>query len=209
MTVAKQARGSLPGRDRVLDAASGLMSRRGFSGTSIAAICEKAGVGPPTIYWHFGDKEGLFAAVMERAADRWFREFVQEQEGGLEAPVPRSVAESFRQRPEFLRLLLLLAVERRDPGSGVLAAVERVRDRAKETWRDSLERLLAPIEDRAERRAAADRLSELLLVQFDGAFIACQLHPETTDLQALFELSRTGVRAAAERLVAESKDSFA
>ena len=58
-------------RQRVLRAASELFSARGFAGTSISAIRAASGVLPSSIYWEFGSKEGLLAAVLEDAAEQW------------------------------------------------------------------------------------------------------------------------------------------
>jgi AcrR family transcriptional regulator len=192
-------------RERILDAASELMSERGFSGATIAAICDQAEVMPPTLYWHFGDKEGLVAAVMERAAARWFEEFVPAEGLDPGGSLEEAANSLFRERPEFLRLLLLLALERRDPQSEARAAVERVRERAKKSWSRALEARLSEITSPRERRGAADRLSEFLLVQLDGLFVACQIHPDTTDLDALLALTRFTVPAAAEELVRQSR----
>jgi AcrR family transcriptional regulator len=160
---------------------------------------------PPTLYWHFGDKEGLVAAVMERAAERWFAEFVPAEGIDPTGPPRETMHSLFRERPEFLRLLLLLALEQRDPDSEARAAVDRVRERAKQSWSEELEKLFAEIENPRERKKAADRLSEFMLVQLDGVFIACQLHPDTVDLEALRALTRVAIRAAAEELTRESR----
>ena len=55
-------------RERVLEAAADLIARQGYAATSIAQISQRSGTNPASIYWAFGSKEGLLAAVMERAA---------------------------------------------------------------------------------------------------------------------------------------------
>ncbi|MFE3060734.1 TetR/AcrR family transcriptional regulator [Nocardia sp. NPDC059239] len=59
-------------RGQLLDVAERLMSVNGYAGTAVSAVCNEAGVAPTSLYWHFGSKEGLLAAVMERGATRWF-----------------------------------------------------------------------------------------------------------------------------------------
>lgn len=49
-------------RQRLLDAAEQLLATRG-TGVSVAEIVAAAGVGPPTLYRHFGTKQGLLDAV--------------------------------------------------------------------------------------------------------------------------------------------------
>jgi AcrR family transcriptional regulator len=56
-------------RQRLLDAAEELFSRRGTS-VSVAEIVAMAGVGPPTLYRHFGDKEGLIKAIGQRTSEQ-------------------------------------------------------------------------------------------------------------------------------------------
>jgi TetR/AcrR family transcriptional regulator len=52
-------------RDIVLQEARKLFTANGFASTSIRQICAEAGVTAPVLYYHFGDKEGLFQAVVE------------------------------------------------------------------------------------------------------------------------------------------------
>ena len=51
----------------IIEAAADLFSRKGFSGTRIDEIAERAGIGKGTIYDYFKSKEDLFFAVFE-----WF-----------------------------------------------------------------------------------------------------------------------------------------
>ena len=48
------------GRDRILAAADKMFGHSPYSEVSIAPLLAEAGVQPPTLYHHFGDKEGLF-----------------------------------------------------------------------------------------------------------------------------------------------------
>lgn len=51
-------------RDRILAAAAELLVASNGEPVSTRAICNRADVGPPTLYHHFGDKDGLFDAVV-------------------------------------------------------------------------------------------------------------------------------------------------
>lgn len=53
-------------RTLLLDAATTLFARAGLAGTRIDAIAREAGVNKERIYSYFGNKEGLFEAVLER-----------------------------------------------------------------------------------------------------------------------------------------------
>ena len=53
-----------------MEAATRLLAERGAQETSTRAICEAAGVTQPTLYHHFGDKEGLIEAVVTEGFER-------------------------------------------------------------------------------------------------------------------------------------------
>ncbi len=56
---------SEPGtRERILHAAARLLAESGGEPVSTRAVCAAAGVGAPTLYHHFGDKDGLLDAVV-------------------------------------------------------------------------------------------------------------------------------------------------
>jgi AcrR family transcriptional regulator len=50
-------------RDRIVRAAARLLTESDGEPVSTRAVCTAAGVGAPTLYHHFGDKQGLFDAV--------------------------------------------------------------------------------------------------------------------------------------------------
>ncbi|MCX2934980.1 TetR/AcrR family transcriptional regulator [Mycobacterium sp. CVI_P3] len=52
-------------RDRLLRAAAELLDAAPGEPVSTRAICARAGVGAPTLYHHFGSKQGLLDAVVE------------------------------------------------------------------------------------------------------------------------------------------------
>jgi AcrR family transcriptional regulator len=59
------------GRDRILRAAARLIAESGGEPVSTRAVCAAAGVGAPTLYHHFGDKQGLFDAVAARGFEEY------------------------------------------------------------------------------------------------------------------------------------------
>jgi AcrR family transcriptional regulator len=52
-------------KQRILEAAAELLARSADADISTRAACEAAGVTAPTLYHHFGDKDGLLAAVVD------------------------------------------------------------------------------------------------------------------------------------------------
>jgi TetR/AcrR family transcriptional regulator, mexJK operon transcriptional repressor len=56
---------------RLIEVATRLFLDRGFDATSLDAVAEAARVSKPTVYARYGDKRGLFAAVLRREIARW------------------------------------------------------------------------------------------------------------------------------------------
>ena len=56
---------------RLIEVATRLFLDRGFDATSLDAVAEAARVSKPTVYSRYGDKRGLFAAVLRREISRW------------------------------------------------------------------------------------------------------------------------------------------
>ncbi|MCC6351764.1 MAG: TetR/AcrR family transcriptional regulator [Fimbriimonadaceae bacterium] len=54
------------GRGKLLAAARNLFPRSSYAEVGVAQLLEEAGVKAPTLYYHFGDKEGLFVAHVEQ-----------------------------------------------------------------------------------------------------------------------------------------------
>ena len=71
-------------RDRLLLAAAQLLSESEDKQVSTRAICERAGVQAPTLYHHFGSKQGLLDAVVNYG----FTQYVQVTESGPDGEDP-------------------------------------------------------------------------------------------------------------------------
>ena len=56
-------------RARILETATDLFAEKGYAGTYVREIVEKAGVSKPALYYYFKSKEGLFYAILEWATD--------------------------------------------------------------------------------------------------------------------------------------------
>ncbi len=54
----------------LLDAAAALFVEKGYAGTSLSDVLRLAGGSRTTLYTHFGDKDGLFRAMMEEHCAR-------------------------------------------------------------------------------------------------------------------------------------------
>ena len=52
-------------KDRIIEAATRMFAKNGFTGTLMAQVAQEAGIGKGTIYEYFRSKEALFFAVFE------------------------------------------------------------------------------------------------------------------------------------------------
>lgn len=63
------SKGSEGGREKLMRVASQQFAEFGFSEVSVGKIISASGVGPPTLYHHFDDKEGLYLAWVLQAME--------------------------------------------------------------------------------------------------------------------------------------------
>lgn len=78
-------------RDQALDQATDVFWRHGFEGASLAELTRAMGLNPPSLYAAFGNKEGLFRAVLDRYTEG-LAAFLNDV---LAAPTSRQVVERF------------------------------------------------------------------------------------------------------------------
>jgi AcrR family transcriptional regulator len=76
-------------REQLLDIGRAVFAAKGFDGTSVEEIAERAGVSKPVVYEHFGGKEGLYAVVV----DREVRRLLEGIEASLHGQHPRELLE--------------------------------------------------------------------------------------------------------------------
>lgn len=57
-------------RQRILDAAAFILSRKGYAGTRLTDVAEQAGVQAPAIYYYFASRDDLVEEVMWAGAHR-------------------------------------------------------------------------------------------------------------------------------------------
>jgi AcrR family transcriptional regulator len=169
-------------RELILDATERLMATRGYAATSINDIRKACGLPPSSIYWHFGSKEGVLAAVMERGAKRYFAAIPTEADFERQLA---AVIELQEQHPEFLRLFLLLSLERsHDPA--VTEVLRRVRDQAITRFRDAIAQLMPDDVPPAKTRRVVTEVAAIATALSDGIFLAEHLEPDATDVGRMY-----------------------
>jgi AcrR family transcriptional regulator len=166
-------------RERVLDAAERVMASEGFDAATVARMVEESGVPLSSVYHYYGSKDGVLLAVMERGAERFFADLPEHSERvGTPAEHLRTVvanaAAALERHPDFLRLLIVFALQPPSAGGGEVAAVVRqVRNTALKRLRGQL--ALAFSAD--PRSRTTEQLARFALASIDGAFVAVRADP--------------------------------
>lgn len=70
---------AVPARERILNAAYALFSRRGIRAVGTDEVIERAGVAKATLYRHFATKNELVLAVLDRREELWTHGLIEEQ----------------------------------------------------------------------------------------------------------------------------------
>ncbi|MFG2019127.1 TetR/AcrR family transcriptional regulator [Actinomadura geliboluensis] len=196
-------------RQRILDATVEIAAERGYEGTSIALVSERSGLPRSSIYWHFRDKDDLLAAVIERSYHLWrdrlfaaasARTLGPDRAAGLREAFA-ALAASLLDQPEFLRLGMMLTLERRPVEAKARQLFLDIRAEVLDFAVNVFLPLVAGTSD-AERRAGARRLAEFTLAAADGLFMAYQLAPDAFDLHGQFDRLALTIDAAWDHLTA-------
>ena len=174
------ARDGSPTRERILDAAAGLVVERGFAATTVDAILDAAGTTKGAFFHHFASKAALGHALVERYAAgdvAMLEQFMREAEAASDDPAEQLVA--------FLSLFESAAAELAHEQSGCLyvsfvqqsqlvdETTIQVIMAAVLVWR---RRLLAKLEEAATAHPPPgdvdlESLADLVFTTFEGAFI--------------------------------------
>ncbi|MFF5650855.1 TetR/AcrR family transcriptional regulator [Streptomyces collinus] len=204
-TTRKKRANGVESRQRILDATVEIAGERGYEGTSIAAVSAKCGLPASSIYWHFKDKDDLIAAVIERSFETWLAavELPGEETG---TPLERvtvmaaKVAKSLVDAPDFLRLGLMLALERRPSEPRGRTVFLQVRDIATQKITEVAGTVFPDLDEDAVRM-----LTTYAVAGADGLFVHREIHGDAVDLVAMFELHAQLVCDAAGRMASRSK----
>lgn len=98
-------------REDILETAIRLFARDGYANLDLQVMADELGVGKGTLYRHFGSKEKLFLAAVDRVM-RMLREHVDARIAGMDEPVERisqgirAYLEFFHTRPEAVEMLI-------------------------------------------------------------------------------------------------------
>jgi len=184
-------------RERVMDVAAGLLLRDSVSAMSIADLVRLSATPASSIYWHFGSKEGLVAAVAAAAVERWLASLPDPAslpasgEARVVAGI-NSVTQALARDARAVTLVIKVGVEL---GQGRHSGIEVVRRARADVLRYGV-RIFAPAFaglSAAKARASALRMSSLLMATADGIAVnaATQGHgcAAANDYRVLAELA--------------------
>lgn len=196
-------------RIRILEAALEIAAERGYDGTSVALVTEKTGLPASSIYWHFKNKDALLAEVLEYSYRAWrdvgptWKTEVGDSALGEQVTARfRHAATAYTRRPEFWRLGLMLALEKRIKEPAARTRYVQVRvdtvDRVTAWWSQLLEQEYGTVDP-----AIPLSLGRFHVAAMDGLF-AGALSSTTLDTDWLVDAIAAGLTAAARRKIAEA-----
>ena len=156
-------------RTRIVEAAADLLANSAGADISTRAACEAAGVTAPTLYHHFGDKDGLLAAVVEFG----WASFL-ESKRNIAAVVHQHVADDIRagwdnhmefarENPNFYKLMW-------SPGVAANSTA----------FRDAYQILYERMElgaSRGQLRVSAERAAQMIMAATTGAALSAISQP--------------------------------
>ncbi len=198
-------------RRKILDAVTQIAAERGYEGTTVALVSERSGLPVSSIYWHFGNKDDLIAAVIQRSHEEWMADLSEgppitggESRRDLIATILRHEVGSLLEHPEFLRFGLMLALEER-------AQEPKARQLFLEVRRSSLERIVAGFRlvldsEGSSDDAFAEQVARFTLASVDGLFVANQATPDDLELGAHLDLLAVAIDLLIEERVRSTGD---
>jgi AcrR family transcriptional regulator len=199
----KRADGELS-RERILDAATEIAAERGYEGTSIALVSAKCGLPASSIYWHFKNKDDLIAAVIERSFADWLTAWQVPGEGTARdrlVGLAMQIAKALLDSPDFIRLGLMLALERRPVEPRARAMFIQARAQTYYALTKTMREFAPELTE-----AQIHQLVTYSIAGADGLFIAKEIGGDAVDLVELFELHAQALYDTALRMISDGAD---
>lgn len=193
---AKNARGDAS-RERILEAAMELFATRGYAGAGVDLLADRSGIAKTAIYHHFGNKEGLLAAVLERAATQWI-EAIQHASREADDPLGRldralvGMRAMLEERPWIYNLFQILTLEVADEMPEIRARLQAIITRARAAIVDGM------TESLGVEVPGADAIAGFILATLDGLSLGLQIDAERISLDQTF----TDIRRVVSFLIA-------
>jgi AcrR family transcriptional regulator len=169
----------------IRDAAERLFLSRGYSVTTMEELAEEADVAVGSIYAHYGSKEGVYTALIDRALEL-DKQYCDEGFNAGNSPVERllGLAEGYlrfaRAHPGYFQLFRFPAPDR-PSAERAPTATARVAQRIKDETERMADQLQQAIDEGIGRRVDAKSTATFLWAAWDGV-ISCHLGPSNMGL---------------------------
>lgn len=136
---------STPGNERaILEAVLSLAVKAGYEGTTMAEVARVSGLPVGSVYWHFENKEALFAALIDYCFEIWKQRHTGPSNPAIlhEAIAGSAAASADPENTEeaFWIIGLIFALEKRLEGNGA-------RQRYLEVRAEMFDRIVAIVQD--------------------------------------------------------------
>ncbi len=158
-----------PASERILEAVIDGLQELDPNALTIQQVCTRAGVKAPTVYYHFGNKDGLIEAAIDSLTARWIAQLdaIVDRSGTLDQTMAQTLSGwklmiTSEERP----FAVFVWVAMWSPESRV--ALLRAREHAQALILEALVQHLGPIPD-------AEQLAGMLLDGLIGAAVEYQL----------------------------------
>lgn len=180
-TVRRRRQNGEESRLRILEATFELAHELGYQGTSISKVVERSGLPASSVYWHFADKDALFAAMIEHSFQQWGAALPKwtppppgaSRRDALRARI-RSAFATIASNPAFWRLGLLLSLHRQPAEPQARALFRRIRQRVIANMVVFWRQVLAA--DRVRRTPdLPELLARFTMATADGLFVSAQI----------------------------------
>lgn len=200
----RRARGHAT-RTAILHSASDLFAAQGYSASSMSAIAVHAGVKTASIHHAFGSKEQLLAAVIENLKNDMFQRIGEIVAAGDTPDEQRAAAvmQLLVKHPRFLRLFLLLTLERQEGDPAILATVEQIRTQARTIVASAIAHRVEAAPP-AKRPELLDQFGRLTLIMLDGTFLSHQIDGEAVHGSSTVALVTATLQGALDRMVEQA-----
>jgi AcrR family transcriptional regulator len=201
----RQRRYGAESRLRILEATFELAHELGYQGTSIAKVVERSGLPVSSVYWHFADKDALFAAMIQHSFEQWranLPKWKPPAEGASRrdelAVRIRSAIRSIATNPEFWRLGLLLSLQRQPVELQARQQFKEIRRRVIASMADFWRQALPPGHER-RTPGLPELLARFTMATADGLFVSAQIDDDD-DHERFADILADMLESAARRL---------
>ncbi|MEV5592303.1 TetR/AcrR family transcriptional regulator [Streptomyces sp. NPDC052496] len=169
-------------RAAILQAAMELIAERGYRGTSLAAVAERAGLTQQGLLHHFPTKELLLVGVLEER-DRWDSAAAAAASGVRRTDTLAALVEYNAGRPGVVQTYTVLAGDSVTEDHPARDFFERRFRRVRETLAEALR---TEFGDRLPGGLTPERAAPLLAAVMDGLQLQWLLDPAEVDMPAAF-----------------------